>query len=258
MSNGFEKLAEGVGNAIQTVPELYEDAFQPTVQEAGKFVARIPRAINAAFSGLDKWILNKEYSVDETKKLLAQKLENVEPEKIVEPEPYVAIPALQALSYSMNSKELRNLYANLLAKSMNVNTKDKVHPIFVDIIRKMSPLDAYIIKIIYLNNSNDNLFDFIHDTNETPNKQNLIVSFCTLDSLGLIHPAASFTHGYDIYLGPSNFYSHAAKAYYKKDKTSMNKYIYSLMPIHGRAGKPAPDLIQLSALGKSFSLICLD
>lgn len=144
MSDGLNKLAEGLGEAIQTVPELYQDAFQPAVQETGKLLARIPRAINAAFSGLDKWILNKEYSIDETKKLLAQKLENVDPDKIVEPEAYVAVPAIQAISYSMNSNELRDLYANLLAKAMNSDTKDLVHPSFVEIIKQMSPIDAQI------------------------------------------------------------------------------------------------------------------
>ena len=59
-----------LGKALKTVPELYHDTLQPSAQETGKMLARIPRAINAAFSGLDKWILNREYSVDETKKLL--------------------------------------------------------------------------------------------------------------------------------------------------------------------------------------------
>ena len=53
------------------------------------------------------------------------------PEKIVEPEPYVAVPAIQAISYAMNSDELRNLYANLLAKSMIKDTKDTVHPLLL-------------------------------------------------------------------------------------------------------------------------------
>lgn len=148
MSDGLNTLASGIGKAIQTVPQLYEDAVQPTVQETGKFVARIPRAINAALSGLDKWILNKEYNIEETKKLLAEKLKNVEPEKIVEPEAYVAIPALQAISYSMNSEKLRNLYANLLAKSMNSDTKDFVHPAYVNIISQMTPLDAQVLQYL--------------------------------------------------------------------------------------------------------------
>ena len=151
MPEGLDKLAGAIGDTLKTAPTLYEDALQPTIQEVGKFVARIPRAINAAFAGLDKWILNKEYAIDETKKLLEKKLENVDPDKIVEPEAYVAVPAIQAISYSMNSEELRNLYANLLAKAMNSDTKDLVHPSFVEIIKQMSPTDALILKEINLN-----------------------------------------------------------------------------------------------------------
>lgn len=142
------KLSEGIGKALETTPELYHDALQPSAQESGKLIARIPRAINAAFAGLDKWILNREYSVEETKKLLAAKLDNINPEKIVEPEPYVAVPAIQAISYAMNSDELRNLYANLLAKSMINDTKDAVHPSFVEIIKQMSPIDARVFQSI--------------------------------------------------------------------------------------------------------------
>lgn len=148
MNNALDDLSKGVAKALDTVPELYHDTLQPAAQETGKVIARIPRAINAAFSGLDRWILNKEYSIEETKKLLAQKLDNVDPEKIVEPEPYVAVPAIQAISYAMNSDELRNLYANLLAKSMIKDTKDTVHPSFVEIIKQMSPIDARIFQLI--------------------------------------------------------------------------------------------------------------
>lgn len=162
MPEGLDKLAGAIGDTLKTAPTLYEDALQPTIQEVGKFTARIPRAINAAFSGLDKWILNKEYAIDETKKLLAQKLEKVEPEKIVEPEAYVAVPAIQAISYSMNSEELRNLYANLLAKSMNSDTRDFVHPSFVEIIKQMSPIDSMVFKIIMEREINP-LIDLIYE-----------------------------------------------------------------------------------------------
>lgn len=148
MSNGLDKLTEAVGDILKTAPTIYEDALQPTVQEAGKLIARIPRAINAVFSRLDKWILNKEYAIDEIKKLLEYKLQNTNPEKIVPPEAYVAIPAIQAISYSMDNKELRNLYANLLARSMVTDTKDLVHPSFVETIKQMAPLDAVIYKKI--------------------------------------------------------------------------------------------------------------
>ena len=169
----LDKLAGTIGDTLKTAPTLYEDALQPAVQEVGKFVARIPRAINAAFCGIDKWILNKEYTINETKKLLAQKLENVNPEKIIEPEPYVAVPIIQAISYSMNNEELRNLYANLLANAMNLDTKDSVHPSFVEIIRQMSPNDAKIFKHISTSIFKvADIYCFKYDTQPTNKKKN--------------------------------------------------------------------------------------
>lgn len=132
--------------AVDLAKEVYEDAGQQAISEVGKIIARIPRAINAAFSGVDIWITKKEYNIEVVKKSLADKLKNVDPEKIVEPEPYVAIPALQAISYSKSSAELYNLYSNLLAKAAYSDTKNMVHPSFVDLIRNMSPLDAKILK----------------------------------------------------------------------------------------------------------------
>lgn len=148
MPEGLDKLAGGVGKAIETVPDLYDDALKPATQESGKTLALIPRAINAALVPLRQWIAEREYKLAETEKLLAKKLEHVSEEKIVTPEAYVAVPAIQAISYSMDSKELRNLYANLLAKAMNSDTKNMVHPSFVEMIKQMSPTDALIFSYI--------------------------------------------------------------------------------------------------------------
>ena len=67
-------------------------------------------------------------------------------EKLVEPEPYVAIPAMQQLSYCVNNEELRELYANLLVSSMNADKKWQVHPAFVDIIKQLTPDEAKLLK----------------------------------------------------------------------------------------------------------------
>ena len=144
----LENIPKDIGKAIDKVPEIYDDGLKKTVKESGDVVALIPRTIKAALAPLRKWIAQKEYNVAETEKLLEQKLKNIDEEKIVSPESYVAVPAIQAISYSMNSDELRNLYANLLAKAMVTPTKDAVHPSFVEIIKQMSPLDSMVFKEI--------------------------------------------------------------------------------------------------------------
>ena len=148
MTDGLDNLTGAIGDTLKTAPTLYEDAFQSTTQESGKVLALIPRAINAALLPLRQWITEREYKQAETEKLLAQKLEHVGEDKIVTPEAYVAVPAIQAISYSMDSEVLRNLYANLLAKAMNSDTKDLVHPAFVEIIKQLSPIDVYILEEI--------------------------------------------------------------------------------------------------------------
>lgn len=156
----IEEFASSVGDAVKTVPELYDDALKPAAKESGKLLGRIPRAINAALAPLDIWILNKEHAVEETKKLLAKKLENIEEDKIVPPESYVAVPAIQAISYSMNSSELRDMYANLLANSMNSDNKDSVHPAFVEVIKQLTPFEANLIKLF--NEKNATLFPIVN------------------------------------------------------------------------------------------------
>lgn len=167
MPEGLDKLAECIGKAIETVPNVYDDALKPTTQESGKILSLVPRTISAALVPLRQWIANKEYNLAETEKLLAKKLEHVGEDKIVTPEPYVAVPAIQAISYSMNSEELRNLYANLLAKAMNTDTKNLVHPSFVEIIKQLSPTDSLVFKKIMERDANP-LIDLVYEKCDNP------------------------------------------------------------------------------------------
>lgn len=154
INNGFDTFIDAAGKTLEVAPNLYDDTIHPTAKESGKTLSLIPKTINAALVPLRQWIAKKEYNMAETEKLLAYKLEHLDPEKIVSPEPYVAVPALQAISYSMDNSQLRNLYANLIANSMNVDIKDSVHPSFVEIIKQLSPLDAQVFDIICNNTVN--------------------------------------------------------------------------------------------------------
>lgn len=138
-----QALVDATVKVLKTAPQVYEDLAQPSTKQTGKFLERIPRAINAALAPLDIWIAKQEFNLAETKKLLEAELKNIDPGKIVPPEPYVAVPAIQAISYCMDSDELRSMYAKLLAKAINIDWKDFVHPSFVEIIKQMAPLDAH-------------------------------------------------------------------------------------------------------------------
>lgn len=139
----IEAVSEGNGEIVK---EVYADAAKPVVRSTGELAGLVPRAVKAALAPLEKWIMQKEYNIAETKILLEEKLKDVKPENIEPPEAHVAVPALQYLSYCMDNEELRDMYANLLANSMNSVIKKGVHPGFVEIIKQLSPDEAKVMK----------------------------------------------------------------------------------------------------------------
>ncbi len=128
--------------------EIYNDAIAPVTHPTAQTLGLIPRAIKAALFPIEKWIIQKEHAVKEIERLLEKKLQNTAPEKIVTPEAYIAVPAMQAISYSMDNEEIRDMYAALLSKAINSDTKANVHPAFVDIIKQLSPADAQFFRYL--------------------------------------------------------------------------------------------------------------
>lgn len=155
LKDAGSNLLNSIADDAEIAKDVYDNGLKPAVIETGKALAepikgatRVGRLVNAMFSSIDCWILEREYAVKETQKLLDKKLENIPDEDIEPPKNYIAIPALQALSYSIDSEELRNMYANLLAKSMYTKTADKVHPAYVEIIKQLDPMDIKIFEYI--------------------------------------------------------------------------------------------------------------
>ena len=84
---------------------------------------------------------------------LAEKIKDVPPEKLTSPDPRIAAPAIQALTYSMDDETIREMYANLLATEMQVDRKQHSHPAFVELIKQMTPSDARLLEIFRKNGS---------------------------------------------------------------------------------------------------------
>lgn len=134
--------------AKELAKDMYADGGKLIVKPTGELIGLVPRAIKAALAPVEKWILQREYNIEETRRLLEEKLKNVSPELIQPPEAHIAVPALQYISYCMDNEELRDMYANLLANSMNKVVKNGVHPGFVEIIKQLCPDEAKILRYL--------------------------------------------------------------------------------------------------------------
>jgi hypothetical protein len=81
------------------------------------------------------------------KDALSKRLKDVPDEKLSKPDPRIGVPTVEALRYSMDEEQIREMFANLLAADMNSDTKTSTHPAFVEIIKQMTKLDATLMQI---------------------------------------------------------------------------------------------------------------
>jgi hypothetical protein len=136
---------EITNEAVKLVSQIYADAAQPAVKEVGNVLGRSVRALLAPLRGfLWGWEQTEQILIDGLEKRLKSRPE----ENMKTPDPEIAVPLIQTLSYTAQNKTLREMYLNLLANSMDKSQDKNVHPSFIEIIKQMNNLDAKLFKVL--------------------------------------------------------------------------------------------------------------
>lgn len=137
-----------IDEASKLAPKVYEDLAHPATKEIGHVAGR---TVKALLSPLRAMLWGWERIEQVVTEGMEKRLNNIPIENLKTPDPEIAVPAIQALSYTAQNETLREMYLNLLANSMD-STKDKdVHPSFVELIKQMNSLDAKVFKILSQN-----------------------------------------------------------------------------------------------------------
>jgi hypothetical protein len=142
--NKTRDTVDAVTGLVKAVP-IYQDAIQPAAKEIGVGLQKTVQLALAPISGL-VWGFDKIKHFVETS--VAKKLEKVPENQIKTPLPQIAGPALEALKYTGHDEELREMFANLLATSMDEESAKFAHPSFVEIIRQLSSDEAKICRYL--------------------------------------------------------------------------------------------------------------
>lgn len=132
----------------EAVP-VYSDVVQPAAKEVGKSLAVVAKTVNIALAPVSALVWGFEKIKEFVHARVSEKLKEVPEEKIITPDPAIVGPSLEALRYSGNDINLRELYASLIATAMNVTKVEIAHPAFVEIIKNLSSDEAILINYIY-------------------------------------------------------------------------------------------------------------
>ncbi|PFY25160.1 DUF4393 domain-containing protein [Bacillus toyonensis] len=99
-----------------------------------------------AFGKFDNFIekkrIEQQISLEAYKSSITEKLSLVDENNLQEPKMSIVGPALEASKYYIEEESLREMFANLIAASMDKENSENVHPSFVEIIKQLSAEDA--------------------------------------------------------------------------------------------------------------------
>ena len=131
--------------------ELYKDLLQPAAREIGANLLTVAKSVSVAIAPLKGAVWGFEQIGDWLCVKLTEKLAHTPPDQIHAPKMSIAGPALVNLQFCKDEDDLRELYANLLASSMDETVSDSVHPSFVHIIQQLNPDEAKILRWLAVN-----------------------------------------------------------------------------------------------------------
>lgn len=88
----------------------------------------------------------QEANVQKLQQSLLKNVSEIKPENIQEPKLNILGPALEASRFYIEEQELRDMFAKVIASSMDKEKNNQMHPAFVEIIKQLSPDDALFLK----------------------------------------------------------------------------------------------------------------
>lgn len=123
----------------------YNDVAHPTLAHLGELLVRGLRVASSplraglwTFEQAEKWLANG----------VATRLKRIPPDQVIAPSRLIAIQAIAGLSLTGGEPVLREMFANLVASTMDSHKAPYAHPSFAEKIKQMSPDEARILKYL--------------------------------------------------------------------------------------------------------------
>lgn len=161
---------------------------------------------------VDKQNVIWQKDLESFKESLINDVSEIPPENLQEPQLSLIGPAMESTRYYIQDEELRDLFVNLISKSMDDRYNKEASHSFVEVIKQLSPIDAYLLKKLNTKNLPAARFNS-HFTNGTKTRLNdyfilddffdskaISISLNNLERLGIISiPNGEYLTDEDLY-----------------------------------------------------------
>lgn len=148
--NGKKELQD-VADALgikSLLPAVYNDLLSPAARELGDGLATIAKAVKIALAPIEATV----WGYEKVREWLSLRVTNLLAERktieVIAPPLSISGPLTLQIMFASEEKELREMYASLLASAMDKRTAGDAHPSFVTIIQQLTADEARVISHI--------------------------------------------------------------------------------------------------------------
>lgn len=262
---------------INILPKFVDEAASPLAQSVGNTLSELWGLSIGSHVSLwaQKQHLKQQENFKKYIELVENKTQQVPEEFLKEPELHIVGPAIEASKYYIESELLREMFANLIASSIDSRKTNITHPSFVEVIKQLSPLDAQNLKT-FGNRGNFPIANYVHTMGvrraslfediflENPNVtdlQQISISIKNLERLGIL--SITYTESF-----PANdydkFYKNEEYLIWKKNFHEANEIITGDVPedVRGILSEPRDIIVEkgilnITSFGTSLKSACL-
>jgi hypothetical protein len=145
--NEVSETINAVAKLTENIP-VYQDLVQPSAIEMGKNIHTVSKVVTVALAPVRGLVWGFDRIESYLSQSLTKKLEKTPDSDVDVPPTNIAGPVFEAMRFTSDDLELQNMFANLLANSMDRSTKSSAHPAFVEILKNINSDEAKVLKFI--------------------------------------------------------------------------------------------------------------
>lgn len=253
-------LPDSIDNAVKNLTD------QPTASIGQTFADLWQLALGGRVSlAAKKQRLRYAQNLEEYRKKLEGKVLSIPEDKQVEPSIQIAAQALDDSQYCIGSEELREMFANLIARSMHADYAERIHPSFSKIAQQLSPLDAQMLCILrnsHVSRGGIAVVNYVakndKNTGYTVLRENIPADMppnCTPDDAARSLVSLTRLGLVDI---PSDAHFTDDDRYTVFEQTPLYQDCSTQAIFFGRKLEMKKHIAKLTVLGKDFVSVCLD
>lgn len=131
------------------LPEIVNKTLEKPAEALGD---KISDLIEIIFGGItykkEKMAIKRQMDFEKFRSTLMKKIDEIPMERRSEPKENIIGPTLEAAKFRIDADELREMFATLIASSLDSEKVNMIHPCFIEIIKNLSVNDAKAVETL--------------------------------------------------------------------------------------------------------------